>query len=94
MNRLDRAKRAQIVRCLVEGCSIRSTVRMTCASKNTIAKLLVELGACCVKFMDETMVPLPSNGFRLTKFGASRAARKECHYRESINLQHDEYCIE
>ena len=59
MNRLDAAKRAQIIRCLIEGCSIRSTVRMTGASKNTIAKLLIELGACCVKFMDEAMVNLP-----------------------------------
>ena len=59
MNRLDTIKRAQIVRCLIEGCSIRSTVRMTGASKNTIAKLLIELGACCAKFMDETMVNLP-----------------------------------
>ena len=37
-------KRAQIIAALVEGNSIRATVRMTGASKNTIAKLLVELG--------------------------------------------------
>ncbi len=39
--------------------SIRSTVRLTGASKNTIAKLLVELGAACTRFMDEAMVNLP-----------------------------------
>jgi hypothetical protein len=59
MNRLDTARRAQIVRCLVEGSSIRSTVRMTGASKNTVAKLLVELGAACTQFMDEAMRNLP-----------------------------------
>ena len=59
MNRLDTARRAQIVRCLVEGNSIRSTVRMTGASKNTVAKLLVELGAACTRFMDEAMRNLP-----------------------------------
>src|SRR3954453_11867618 len=53
MNKLDTAKRAQIVSAIVEGCSIRSTVRMTGASKNTIAKLLVELGAACSRYMDE-----------------------------------------
>jgi IS1 family transposase len=60
MNKLDIAKRAAIVRCLVEGCSIRSTVRMTGASKNTIAKLLIELGDACSKYMDENLINLQS----------------------------------
>jgi IS1 family transposase len=55
MNKLDMAKRAQIVSALVEGCSIRSIVRMTGASKNTIAKLLVELGAACSRYQDEAL---------------------------------------
>lgn len=55
MNRLDTARRASVVRCLVEGCSIRSTVRMTGVAKNTVAKLLIELGAACSKFQDESM---------------------------------------
>jgi IS1 family transposase len=59
MNKLDIAKRAQIVAALVEGCSIRATVRMTGASKNTIAKLLVELGAACSTYLDEHLVNLP-----------------------------------
>ena len=37
----------------MEGNSIRATVRMTGASKNTIAKLLVELGTACSRYMDE-----------------------------------------
>jgi IS1 family transposase len=59
MNRLDTAKRAQIVSAIVEGCSIRSIVRMTGASKNTIAKLLVELGAACSDYLDAHLVNLP-----------------------------------
>lgn len=47
MNQLALEKRAQVVRCLVEGCSIRATVRMTGAAKNTVTKLLVELGTAC-----------------------------------------------
>lgn len=47
MNQLDTAKRAQVIRCLVEGNSIRATVRMTGAAKNTVTKLLVELGEAC-----------------------------------------------
>jgi hypothetical protein len=44
MNKLSRAERAQIIRCLVEGNSIRSTSRMTCAARNTITTLLVDIG--------------------------------------------------
>jgi IS1 family transposase len=59
MNRMDTARRAQVVRCLIEGCSINSTVRMTGVSKVTILKLLVDLGAACADYMDETMRDLP-----------------------------------
>jgi hypothetical protein len=38
---------------LVEGNSIRATIRMTDVAKNTIVKLLTELGAACSKFQDE-----------------------------------------
>ena len=55
MNRLPIGKRAQIIRCLVEGNSIRSTVRITGASKNTITKLLIEVGQACSKYQDETL---------------------------------------
>lgn len=55
MNKLSTEKRAQIVACLVEGNSIRSTVRMTGAAKNTVTKLLVDLGAACSKYQDETL---------------------------------------
>ena len=42
----------------MEGCSIRSIVRMTGVSKNTIAKLLVELGAACSEYLDKALVNL------------------------------------
>jgi hypothetical protein len=41
MNKLSEAKRVQVVAALVEGNSIRATVRMTGVAKNTIQKLLV-----------------------------------------------------
>lgn len=59
MNQLSSEKRTQIVAALVEGCSIRSIVRMTGASKNTIAKLLVELGNACTEYLDKTLRNLP-----------------------------------
>jgi IS1 family transposase len=58
MNQLNMEKRVQIVSALVEGNSIRAISRMTGASKNTIAKLLVELGSACADYLDKTLVNL------------------------------------
>ncbi len=59
MNRLTTEKRAQIIGALVEGNSIRATVRMTGAAKNTVTKLLVDVGAACADFQAGAMVDLP-----------------------------------
>ena len=53
MNRLSQDRQAQVVRALVEGNGINSTVRMTGVAKNTILKLLRDLGAACLKYQDE-----------------------------------------
>ena len=58
MNKLSTEKRSQVVAALVEGNSIRATVRMTGVSKNTIAKLLLELGAACADYLDKALVNL------------------------------------
>lgn len=58
MNRLPIEKQIQVVAALVEGNSIRSTVRMTGVSKNTITKLLVELGAACSEYLNKNLVNL------------------------------------
>ena len=60
MNRLSTAKRSAIDRALCEGCSIRATVRMTGSSKNTIVKLLVELGEACSAYQDKTIRSIKS----------------------------------
>ena len=52
MNRLSIEKRAQVLGCLVEGMSIRATVRVTGAAKNTVVKLLAEAGEACADFQD------------------------------------------
>jgi IS1 family transposase len=53
MNRLDTATRAQVIHCLVEGNSIRSTVRITGIAKNTVVKLLVDIGGACAVSHDK-----------------------------------------
>ena len=50
MNCLDSKARAQVISCLVEGCSIRATVRMTGVAKNTVVKLLADIGRACAEY--------------------------------------------
>jgi IS1 family transposase len=55
MNRLSLARRTQIIGALVEGNSIRSTERMTDTHRDTIMRLMVEVGTGCAKVQDEEM---------------------------------------
>lgn len=55
MNKLSTADRKQIVAALVEGNSLRAISRMTGASRNTINKLLVDLGEACSAYQDKAM---------------------------------------
>src|SRR5690242_7774435 len=59
MNKLSTAERVRVVSALVEGNSIRATVRMTGVAKNTVAKLLVDLGAACAAYQDDALRDLP-----------------------------------
>lgn len=52
MNRLDAETRTTVLSCLLEGCSIRATVRMTGVSKKCVMRLLAEAGAVAAKFQD------------------------------------------
>jgi IS1 family transposase len=60
MNRLSLTRRTQIINCLVEGNSIRSTERMTDTHRDTVMRLMVEVGTGCARLMDERMRQLPS----------------------------------
>ena len=77
MNQLTTDKRAAIVRCLVDGVSIRGTVRITGASKNTIAKLLVELGAACAEYSDKALVNLTSKRIQCDEIWSFVAAKEK-----------------
>lgn len=60
MNTLPLDKRAQIIRLLVEGNSIRSITRIVDVSKNTVTKLLVDIGRACQQFHNEHVVNVKS----------------------------------
>ena len=61
MNRLTTSDRVRIVSALVEGNSIRATARMTGVSKDTVVKLLVDMGLACADAHDRLVRDLPCN---------------------------------
>src|SRR5690242_3678797 len=77
MNQLSIQKRTQIISALVEGCSIRSTVRLTGASKNTIAKLLIEMGAACAEYLNAKLVNLPSRRVQVDEIWSFVGAKQK-----------------
>jgi len=77
MNRLTTEKRAQIIGCLVEGNSIRGTVRITGAAKNTITKLLVDLGAACADYQDRVLTDLPCKTIQVDEMWAFCYAKQK-----------------
>jgi len=52
MNRLTSEQRAKVISCLIEGNSVRSTVRITGVSKKTVMRLVFEVGTFCAEYQD------------------------------------------
>lgn len=55
MNKLSLEKQKLVIKCLVDGNSIRATVRITGVAKNTVVKLLVDVGQACLEYQDKTL---------------------------------------
>ncbi len=58
MNRLSLTRRTQIVSALVEGNSIRSIERMTDTHRDTVMRLMVDVGTGCKALLDKEMTEL------------------------------------
>jgi IS1 family transposase len=59
MNTLSTEKRKQVVAALVEGMSIRATVRMTGVAKKTVMRILAEVGEACWTYQQLNLKNLP-----------------------------------
>jgi len=59
MNKLSNERKAEVLKVLCEGNSIRSTARITNTAINTVIKLLREVGAACLEYQDRVMHDLP-----------------------------------
>lgn len=60
MNKLTEKQRALILHLLVEGNSLRATARIADVSRNTVDKILREVGAACLDYQDEHLRNLSS----------------------------------
>lgn len=54
-NFISMAKRIAVISALVEGCSVRSTSRMTGVSKGAILRLLASIGYACAEYQDRVI---------------------------------------
>ncbi|MGH7073268.1 MAG: IS1 family transposase [Stellaceae bacterium] len=86
MNRTPLARRTQIINALVEGNSIRSTERMTDTHRDTIMRLLVEVGTGCHAIMQERMCDLSCRRIQVDEIWAY-VGKKQVHLKPGDNRQ-------
>ena len=77
MNKLDTKTRKLIIRCLVEGQSIRATARTADVSKNTVAKLLIDSGKACADYQDKMLRDLPCERIQVDEIWAFIYAKEK-----------------
>ena len=81
MNVLPFEKQVQVISALTEGCSIRSTERLTNVNRNTIMSLGVRVGEGCARLHDRTMRDLQVNTIELDEQW-DFIAKKQRHVRQ------------
>ena len=77
MNRISKEQRRQVIASLVEGNSIRATVRMTSVSRNTVTKLLTDMGVVCSVFQDRTLRDLACQHVQVDEVWAFVGAKEK-----------------
>jgi IS1 family transposase len=81
-NVLRTEKKLAALSALVEGCSVRSTERLTGVHRDTILRLLVRVGAGCASLLDDKMIDLPCERLELDELW-SFVRKKQRHVRDT-----------
>jgi len=77
MNRLSPETRTAVVAALSEGSSLHATSRMTGVARNTVSKLLVDLGTVCSIYQDHAMRDLPCERIQVDEIWAFVYAKQK-----------------
>jgi IS1 family transposase len=86
VNRLSVERRAEAINCLVEGNSIRSTERLTGIHRDTVMRLMVEVGEGCARIMDEKMREVQSKRIQVDEIW-SYVRKKQVHLQPGENVR-------
>jgi len=77
MNTLSMDKKVAVIAALVEGCSIRSTCRMTGVAKDTVLRLLVTVGKACAAYQDATLRNIPAQRVQIDELWSYVGAKQK-----------------
>ncbi len=77
MNKLSKEKQIEIVKCLTEGMSLRATSRITETARNTVSKLLLEIGEACEKYHAENVVNLQTKKVQVDEIWSFVGAKEK-----------------
>ncbi len=77
-NKLKTEKKLAVLGALVEGCSVRSTSRMTGVHRDTVCRLLVRVGDGCARLLNERIVDLDCQRLELDELW-SYVGKKQRH---------------
>ena len=95
MNVLKLEKKKQVLNSLIEGCSIRSTERMTGAHRDTIMRLLIKTGNTCQKLLDEKVRDFHSKFIQVDEIWCYVLKKEKIQSKEEklSGLFGDQYCF-
>ena len=77
MNKLTTAKRVAVISALVEGCSVRSTSRLTGVAKGTILRLLSTVGEACARYQHEHLVNIAAKRVQIDEIWSFVGAKQK-----------------
>lgn len=95
MNVLKMEKKVQILNCLIEGCSIRSTERMTGVHRDTITRLLIEVGTKCQSISESYIKDFHSKFIEVDEIWTfcKKKEKKLTEDEKITELFGDQYCF-
>src|SRR5207247_2436417 len=77
MNRLPIEKQVAVISALVEGCSVRSTSRLTGVAKGTILTLLARVGTACARYQDTAIRNVPARRVQIDEIWSFVACKQK-----------------